>query len=377
MANLQAKDRVIHWRTNEFISIEQFGNGLAEGFEQLGFPVKTSIVSSKVIKDRLQCVKVVVKDKRIPDLYFAQTSMGKIPYLDMFLIGGRDAMHMAKGLAFGAIASALRPREMPIVGGVIVPGLIGNHQGKKIAADHAATNDFLEVVEQDIIPYAYDYALNASANGNVGYAEQVGNEASSGGASGNWGMNPPQSAQPAGPTPEQIRAQQEAELARQQQAAAAAAAERERQQREAAAAAERARQQQAAAAAERARQEQAAAAERARQQQVAAAERARQQQIEAERRRKAEEARKAAEKQKRKAARTAESNTLNKLVLITREEARAGCTKVIDVEKGRSVTVKIPAGVNYDSHLEVPGEGRLDSEFGVRGILRLSFAFSD
>ena len=76
-------------------------------------------------------------------------------------------------------------------------------------------------------------------------------------------------------------------------------------------------------------------------------------------------------------AATSERNALNKLVFLTREEARTGCTKDIELEPGRVVSVNIPAGVNSNSHVEIPGEGRIDSTFGVRGILRLSFMITD
>lgn len=366
MATLQDSNRIMHTRADRFVSMAALKDGIVDGAAQFGLNLNAYVVVNKVFKKRQECVRVVVKDKHIPDLYLTHTSMGTIPYLDMFTVGHRDLMHMAGSMALAGTVDLFRPRSVGDGTRALVGGLIGAHGGKKIARDHAVTDDFLDVFLNDVVPYAYQCALNADASGAPG-AEPTQPPAVP--------VAPPVSP----PTPDPREA---AEQARQ----AAEQAERERQAQEAAAAAERARQQREAA--ERARQA-AEQAERARQQReaAAAAERARQaaEQAErerlareaAERRRREEEARKATAAAKQAAARTAEANTLNKLVFITREEARTGCVKTIEVEKGRQVTVSIPAGVTYDSHVELPGEGRMDVEAGVRGILRLSFAYSD
>ena len=367
MATLQDSNRIMHTRADRFVSMAVLKDGIVDGAAQFGLSITASVVDNKVFKKRQECVKVVVKDKRIPDLYITHTSMGTVPYLDMFTVGHRDLMHMAGSMALAGTVDLFRPREIGNGTRALVGGLIGAHGGKKIEREHAVTNDFLDVFTNDVIPYAYQYALNAGMSGGATSEPPV-----------VPGAAPVATAVPAASVDPWDAAEQKA----------AAAAERERQAQAAAAAAERKRQQQEAErarrAAEQAEQERqakaAAAAEAARQAQEAAAqaerERIAREAAEAERRRKEEAARKAAAA-KRAAAQTAEANTLNKLVFITREEARTGCVKTIEVEKGRQVTVTIPAGVSYDSHVELLGEGRMDADAGVRGILRLSFAYSD
>lgn len=331
MATLQDSNRIMHTRADRFVSMAALKDGIVDGAAQFGLNLNAYVVVNKVFKKRQECVRVVVKDKHIPDLYLTHTSMGTIPYLDMFTVGHRDLMHMAGSMALAGTVDLFRPRSVGDGTRALVSGLIGAHGGKKIARDHAVTDDFLDVFLNDVVPYAYQYALDADAPGAEAAAP----------------TQPP--AVPVAPpvAPPSPDPREAAEQARQ----AAEQAERERQAREAAA--------------ERARQ----AAEQAERDRLA--------REAAERRRREEEARKAAAAAKQAAARTAEANTLNKLVFITREEARTGCVKTIEVEKGRQVTVSIPAGVTYDSHVELPGEGRMDAEAGVRGILRLSFAYSD
>ena len=376
MATLQDSNRIMHTRADRFVSMAALKDGIVDGAAQFGLSITASVVDNKVFKKRQECVKVVVKDKRIPDLYITHTSMGTVPYLDMFTVGHRDLMHMAGSMALAGTVDLFRPREIGNGTRALVGGLIGAHGGKKIEREHAVTNDFLDVFMNDVIPYAYQYALNAGMSGGA-----TSEPLAAPGAAPVATAVPAASVDPwdaaeqkAAAAAERERQAREAERERQAQAAAAAA-ERKRQQQEAERArraaeqAELERQAKAAAAAEAARQAQEAAAQAER-------ERIAREAAEAERRRKEEAARKAAAA-KRAAAQTAEANTLNKLVFITREEARTGCVKTIEVEKGRQVTVTIPAGVSYDSHVELPGEGRMDADVGVRGILRLSFAYSD
>lgn len=61
-----------------------------------------------------------------------------------------------------------------------------------------------------------------------------------------------------------------------------------------------------------------------------------------------------------------------KSVRITREEARTGCQKTIEVD-GRSITVELPAGIGWETKLDVPGFGYFDEATGAQGPLRLSF----
>lgn len=64
-----------------------------------------------------------------------------------------------------------------------------------------------------------------------------------------------------------------------------------------------------------------------------------------------------------------------KLVMLTRDEARTGCRKTVNVD-GQLVEVSIPAGVDVNTKLDVPGYGRFDEFTGERGPLRLTFYIS-
>ena len=60
------------------------------------------------------------------------------------------------------------------------------------------------------------------------------------------------------------------------------------------------------------------------------------------------------------------------LMLLTREEARNGCTKTIEVD-GQIYSVDVPAGITEDTVLDLPGIGYFDTDTGVRGSVRLTF----
>ena len=60
------------------------------------------------------------------------------------------------------------------------------------------------------------------------------------------------------------------------------------------------------------------------------------------------------------------------MVRISRDEARMGCRKTIEVD-GQFVTVDIPAGVGIYTKVDVPNLGYFDEMTGARGPLRLSF----
>lgn len=60
------------------------------------------------------------------------------------------------------------------------------------------------------------------------------------------------------------------------------------------------------------------------------------------------------------------------MVRLTREEARMGCRKTVEVD-GRFIKVDIPAGVGLYTKLDVPNLGYYDEATGERGPLRLSF----
>lgn len=70
-------------------------------------------------------------------------------------------------------------------------------------------------------------------------------------------------------------------------------------------------------------------------------------------------------------------NVANQLVVLTRDEARLGCEKTLSLERGRTVTIRIPPGVRIDTNVDVPGLGYTDERTGEVGPLRLSFYLTD
>ena len=73
-------------------------------------------------------------------------------------------------------------------------------------------------------------------------------------------------------------------------------------------------------------------------------------------------------------------NVANMLVVITRDEARLGCVKEIEVDEagfGSTIKVRIPAGIKLGTKVDVPGLGYFDENTGQRGPLRLSFYIAD
>ena len=64
-----------------------------------------------------------------------------------------------------------------------------------------------------------------------------------------------------------------------------------------------------------------------------------------------------------------------RLVMLTREEARMGCVKSVEVDRTtrEAIEVQIPAGVYVNTKLDVMGYGNFDEMTGQRGPLRLSF----
>ena len=386
MKTLQHKDRIMHEQVPSAVQMTALRDGVLDAAKAYGLQISATVETAKVIERKQQCVKISTNDKRLRELFIAHTSMGTIIYLDMFFAGGVEKLNMAKSIGFGALAGGILGRRGSIVGGLLIPGAIGAHYGKKTAKANAMSEDMLDILLQYVVPHAFQYALGTPGNRIEG---DMGQKAL---ASGDGEVvyelpedDPWEQAERKRQAADEQRKRDLAEQKRKQQAEEAErkrkAAEREHQREQALA--EKQRQQ--AAEEERKRKERKREAEKAEEQrkqaELAAAyvkqERQRQE-AEAERKRKeaairADRARKAGIE----AARKAEANSLNKLVFITREESRGGCVKDIEVEKGRMVTVTIPAGTTYDSHVEIPDAGRLDADTGARGILRLSFAFSD
>ena len=61
-----------------------------------------------------------------------------------------------------------------------------------------------------------------------------------------------------------------------------------------------------------------------------------------------------------------------KLLMLTYDEARNGCTKQVTID-GQSIEVTIPAGVDVNTKLDIPNYGYFDEMTGARGPLRLTF----
>lgn len=75
-----------------------------------------------------------------------------------------------------------------------------------------------------------------------------------------------------------------------------------------------------------------------------------------------------------------EANVASRLVVLTREEARSGCVKDVELEPGdKSTTIRvhIPANVQVDTKVDVLGLGAPSGAAGERGPLRLSFYIID
>jgi DnaJ-class molecular chaperone len=60
------------------------------------------------------------------------------------------------------------------------------------------------------------------------------------------------------------------------------------------------------------------------------------------------------------------------LVHLTREEARMGCRKHVNVD-GQSVPVDVPAGANVHTYIDIDNLGYRDERTGMVGPLRVCF----
>lgn len=64
---------------------------------------------------------------------------------------------------------------------------------------------------------------------------------------------------------------------------------------------------------------------------------------------------------------------LTKMVVLTADEARAGCRKMVRTKKGEMVEVVVPPYTNPSTHVDVEGYGLPDPVTGRRGKLRFTF----
>lgn len=296
---LNIEDRVTHIDAPCFVPIDALCASVGQAGNRYQFALNASIVDVKA--ERKANKAVLVKCSGFPDMYLVQVNMGAFYHFDIYVKGfvalGANIMH-----------------NMAAMNGGLLGGLVANAQQKKIDAANARVTDYLSHMENDVLPYAVELAVQMPAQESldeVAVIEAGGTERR---------LNPSDE--------ERRRADERARL------------ERERREREEA---ERRAQQEAA------RVEQ----ERGRQQEQAA--------------RKEEQLR-----QQKKVI--AEKKAQSKLLMLTREEARTGCVKVIQTVDGRTVKVAIPAGVSDNTKLDVPEQGWLDEATGLRGNLRLNIA---
>lgn len=74
----------------------------------------------------------------------------------------------------------------------------------------------------------------------------------------------------------------------------------------------------------------------------------------------------------KKPGRTVDATERHELVLLTREEAAAGCRKQIEIE-GRILTIDVPANLGPKDSLYFEGYGYKDPATGHRGPLKVQF----
>ena len=271
-------------------------------------------------------------------MYLVQVNMGAFYHFDIYVKGyvalGANIVH-----------------NMAAMNGGLLGGLVANAQRKKIDAANARVGDYLSHMENDVLPYAVELAAQMPAQeslDDVPVIEAGGTERR---------LNP--SDEERKKADERARLERERkELERQQREFDRQQREQERQQRR-----EQERQQR-----ERERQR------REQEQAAREQERQRREREEAERRAQQEAARAEQERRRQQEQVIAEKKAQSKLLMLTREEARSGCVKVIQTVDGRTVKVAIPAGVSDNTKLDVPEQGWLDEATGLRGNLRLNIA---
>lgn len=58
---------------------------------------------------------------------------------------------------------------------------------------------------------------------------------------------------------------------------------------------------------------------------------------------------------------------IKRTVTITQQEANSGCQRTVQLENGKKISVKVPAGVHEGSMLRIIGAGKEDSQTGAKG----------
>ena len=346
---LNIEDRVTHIDAPCFVPLNALCSSVGQAGRRYQFALNASIEDVKA--ERKPNKAVLVKCSGFPDMYLVQVNMGAFYHFDIYVKGyvalGANIVH-----------------NMAAMNGGLLGGLVANAQRKKIDAANARVGDYLSHMENDVLPYAVELAVQMPAQESLDEVDVI----EAGGTQRR--LNP--SDEERKKADERARLERERkELERQQREFDRQQREQERQQRR-----EQERQQREL---ERQRREQEQAAreqERQRREREEAERRAQQEaaRAEQERRRQQEQAaRKDAQMRQQKQV-IAEKKAQSKLLMLTREEARSGCVKVIQTVDGRTVKVAIPAGVSDNTKLDVPEQGWLDEATGLRGNLRLNIA---
>jgi DnaJ-class molecular chaperone len=70
-------------------------------------------------------------------------------------------------------------------------------------------------------------------------------------------------------------------------------------------------------------------------------------------------------------------SVVRELLYVSRAEARAGATKIIELDDGRSVTVVVPPNTIELTRIELIGQGQLNPKTGKRGSIEFQVVFDD
>lgn len=338
---LNIEDRVTHIDAPCFVPLNALCSSVGQAGRRYQFALNASIVDVKA--ERKPNKAVLVKCSGFPDMFLVQVNMGAFYHFDIYVKGyvalGANIMH-----------------NVAAMNGGLLGGLVANAQRKKIDAANARVGDYLSHMENDVLPYAVELAVQMPAQESLDEVATI----EAGGTERR--LNP--SDEERRQADERARLeQQRKEQERQQRELERRQRELERQQRDEE---QRRRREQDQRAREQERQlrEQQEAERRAQQEAARAEQERRRQQEQAARR----------EEQLRQKKIIAEKKVQSKLLMLTSEEARTGCVKVIQTVDGRTVKVGIPAGVTDNTKLDVPEQGWLDEATGLRGNLRLNIA---
>ena len=346
---LNIEDRVTHIDAPCFVPLDALSTSVNQAGKRFQFALNASIVDVKA--ERKPNKAVLVKCSGFPDMYLVQVNMGAFYHFDIYVKGyvalGANIVH-----------------GMAAANGGLLGGLVANAQQKKIDAANARVRDYLTHMEDDVLPYAVELAVQQPAQESLDEADVLpaGGTARRALPSDEERKQADERARLEQQRKEQERQQRELER-QQREMERQRRNEEQRQQREL----ERQRREQ-----ERQQREREEAQRKAQQEAARAEQERRRQQQEAARKQQ-EAARKQEQRLQQKKV-IAEKKVQSKLLMLSRDEARTGCTKVIQTVDGRTVQVSIPAGVADNAKIDIPDQGWLDEATGLRGNLRLNIA---